>query len=160
MGKKFYEVDIKYNFWVDILTYHIETIILLILVYFFLENDIKPYYFLIFGIYIIYLIISIIFKNKKANSTKLSIYDDKVIYERNFIKPVREEIYYNEMKDLRYTQKQIANLFNMGEIIIVKKEGNIFKNRITIKAVKNYKEVIEKLEETILKYGKSNNMIN
>lgn len=159
MGRKFYEVSVKYNFWSDLLSYHFETIILLILVFFFIPNEIKGYYFLIFAIYIIYLISSIIIKSKKAKSTNLSIYDDKLVYEMNFIKPIKEEIFYNEMKDLRYTQKQISNLFNIGDLIIVKKQGEFLKKRRTIRSINNYKEVIQKLEETILEYGKKNNLI-
>lgn len=153
MGKSFYEVDIKYSFLADFLTNHLETIAILILAIFLIPEDIKMYYFLILGIYVIYLIISIIYKKQKANSTKFNIYDDKIVYEINFLKQERQEIYYKDMKDLKYSQKQILGLFNIGEIIIVKKDGNIFNKRLIIKNIRNYKEVVQKLEEIIMEYA-------
>ena len=159
MGKKFYEVDIKYSFWSDFLTNHFETVLILILAVFLIPADIRTYYFLFFGIYIIYLIASIIYKAKKTNSTAFKIYDDKIIYEMNFLKQERQEIFYKDMKDLKYSQKQISSLFNVGEIIIVKKDGNIFTRRLVIKGIKNHKEVVQKLEETIMEYAKKNNLI-
>lgn len=159
MGKSFYEVDIKYHFLSDFLTSYLETTIIIILAIIIIPVEYRLYYFLILGIYFLYVIASMIYKAKKINSTKFNIYDDKIIYEMNFLKQERQEIFYIEMKDLRYSQRLTAKLLNIGEIFVVKKEGKMFKKRLIIKGIRNYKEVIQKLEETIMEYAKKNNLI-
>lgn len=159
MGKNFYKVDIKYNFWLDFLEKHVGSIILVAVAGFIVPKDIVKYYILIVVLYAIWILISSIYNRKKINSTQLSIYEDKLVYEINFLKQERREIFYNEISDLKYTQRQISNMFNIGELFIVVRDKSFFNNILTIKGINNYKEVIEQLEKTITEYGKKNNMI-
>jgi len=107
-------------------------------------------------IFIAGVILILFFSKKSVQETYIAFYKTKVVYRRKFLFIDRKiELAYEDIKDIVFTQgnnwwtRAFQKKFNLGNILIYPKKGNILVNGMQLEIVENIKQVIEDIKNVI-----------
>ena len=140
----------NYNYLYEFISRNgVTTVILIILLVAVWKTSILPYYLIMLGIYLLFLIGSTIFNIFNYKSKEASFYQEKMIYTDNFFKRNSKTIQYSDVKEIRYNQLFFQIPFGLGTIMISTNSGKFFDNGVRIYGVKNVKEEYEKVSKLV-----------
>lgn len=107
-------------------------------------------------LYILILSITLILYKKSAENTYISFQENKVVYRRKFLfVNKKEEMLYNEIKNISFTYdpsvyaKFWQKKFNIGNLVIYPKKGNIFVYGMELSCVGPLDKLIEDIKNSI-----------
>jgi len=103
------------------------------------------------------MIISLIIGKKNAAQTHLSFYESKVVFKGIYFMffKIDRVLAYEDIKDIVFTQgtnwleRVFQKAFNLGNIYIYPKKGNILTKGMQLEIVDNIDDVIKKIEEVV-----------
>ncbi len=127
----------------------VTTLILVILLIIAIQANIISIYFVIIGMYLMFLVLSTIYNKLKYKANVYKFYDDKIIYTNSFINKETKRIKYEDIKELNFNQMFLQIPFRLGTIVIRTNAGGLFNRGILIFGVKNVTETYQKAEKII-----------
>ena len=111
---------------------------------------------LIISIYVAIILVALILSKKSAEGTYISFQENKVVYRRKFLfVNKKEEMLYNEIKNISFTYdpsvyaKFWQKKFNIGNLVIYPKKGNIFVYGMELSCVGPLDKLIEDIKNSI-----------
>lgn len=152
MEEKKVLLKIKSKFKVIYEILHRVSILLLLLILLLIPSIIyKTFIVYLIAVVIIAVAISVVllFERQRYKSYEYEFYEDKLIFNSNFINVENKYVKYENVKEIKYVQSLLQTFFNLGDIIINTNAENGINNGIVIHSVENVKNVCDKLNSII-----------
>ncbi len=106
-------------------------------------------YLISIGIIAVVMGVVLLFARQRYESTEYEFYEDKLIFNSNFINVENKYIKYENVKEIKYVQSLLQTFFNLGDIIINTNAENGINNGITIHNIEDVKTVYDKLNSIV-----------
>lgn len=106
-------------------------------------------YLITIVIFAIVMTVILLFERQRYKSFEYKFYEDKLIFNSNFINVENKYIKYENIKEIKYVQSFLQIFFNLGDIIINTNAENGIDNGIVIHSVEDVKNVCDKLNSIV-----------
>ncbi len=97
----------------------------------------------------IVMLVVLLFERQRYKSYDYEFYEDKFIFNSNFINVENKYVKYENIKEVKYVQSLLQTFFNLGDIVINTNAENGVNNGIVIHSVEDVKNVCDKLNSII-----------
>lgn len=91
----------------------------------------------------------LLFERQRYKSYEYEFYEDKLIFNSNFINVENKYVKYENVKEIKYVQSLLQTFLDLGDIVINTNAENGMNNGIVIHSVKDVKNVCDKLNSII-----------
>jgi hypothetical protein len=105
---------------------------------------------------IIVMFTALVIGKKNARKTYMAFYDTKIVFKgKMYFMNVERTLAYSDIKDVVFTQgngiieRFFQKIFNIGNIYVYPKKGNIISNGLQIEIVSNFDKVIEDVKNIV-----------
>lgn len=151
MQEKNVPLKIKPKFIITYEIFHRGSILLLLILMLIPSIIYKTLTIYLIAVVIIALVMAVVllFERQKYKSFEYEFYQDKLIFNSNFINVENKYIKYENVKEIKYVQSLLQTFFNLGDIIINTNAENGMNNGIIIHNIEDVKTIYDKLNSIV-----------